>query len=52
MGKLVAWLPSTAEPGREPELAEVTNDLGDCVFIHRETGKDRWIPADWIVEEA
>jgi hypothetical protein len=51
VGRLVAWRPSTA-PDREPELAEVLNDLGDCVYIHRETGKDRWIPADWIVEEA
>jgi hypothetical protein len=51
VGRLITWRPSTA-PAREPEIAEVLRDLGDCVYIHRETGKDRWIPADWIVEEA
>jgi hypothetical protein len=51
VGRLITWRPATA-PDREPEIAEVLRDLGDCVYIHPETGKDRWIPAHWIVEEA
>lgn len=48
--RLVLWRPSTSD--REPEIAEVLRELTDCVYIHPETGKDRWIPAHWIVEEA
>jgi hypothetical protein len=51
VNRLITWRPSTA-PDREPELAEVLKDLGDCVYIRPENGKDRWIPAHWIVEEA
>lgn len=50
MSRLITWRPATA-PDREPQYAEVLRELTDCVYIHPETGKDRWIPEHWIIDD-
>lgn len=49
MSDLITWKASTSD--REPEIAEVLQQMTDCVYIHPEIGKDRWIPRHWIIEE-
>jgi hypothetical protein len=50
VSRLITWRPTTA-PDREPQYAEVLRELTDCVYIHPETGKDRWIPEHWIIDD-
>lgn len=54
MNRLITWWPTTRpalKPGQDPEYAEVLQEVAHGVYIHPESGKDRWIPEHWIIDD-